>query len=430
LRQVIHEPVAQPSMVDGAIDKDLAFVCLKCLKKDPQRRYDTALSLARDLERWLQGDPPESRPQRLPEKCWRWCKRNPILASLLVGLFLLLATVAVLSARLYQAEKKRVMEMKGVLLDQIEEAYRAAGPDPFKSVKFSPQGLAKLTGRALRPSDVLVSFGLQSVILQPDLLLERITPFFNYFQANVAVEPGLSLVPGVSFYTSLLGLTQGLFAAEVQVMRADPAAYVLARQRTSRVTPLVQQVFSGKPAGPPAAIFMRGDSPIEALEQLKGRAMAIAFGERESAAGDYLPKSALVEAGLRRTDFLRSSNLSSKVVIAAVCGGAFDVGVADLEDISNLTNSPSLKVRLKILRELPCPSAPWVATERTARDVADAVKNGLLSLRETNVLVHLDHRLIGFRTVRPSDYDELEQQMKRAREFDQPRAGQGEGPPR
>lgn len=76
-----REPVA-PRHLDPTLPVDLETVTLKCLQKDPSRRYPTAGALADDLDRWIQGRPVQARPASRAEVAWRWCLRNPTVASL------------------------------------------------------------------------------------------------------------------------------------------------------------------------------------------------------------------------------------------------------------------------------------------------------------------------------------------------------------
>jgi WD40 repeat protein/tetratricopeptide (TPR) repeat protein/tRNA A-37 threonylcarbamoyl transferase component Bud32 len=88
LQQVLaDEPVPLRRLQPGT-PRDLETVCLRCLEKAPARRYSTALELADELGRFLRGEPVRVRPVSAPERAWRWCKRNPVVAGLLAALVL------------------------------------------------------------------------------------------------------------------------------------------------------------------------------------------------------------------------------------------------------------------------------------------------------------------------------------------------------
>lgn len=82
LVQVITREAERPSITLRNVDLDLETMALKCLEKDPERRYDSAAALADDLERWLLGEPIVARAVSPGERAWRWCRRNPAVAGL------------------------------------------------------------------------------------------------------------------------------------------------------------------------------------------------------------------------------------------------------------------------------------------------------------------------------------------------------------
>ena len=75
-----------PSRVNSLVPRDLESVCLKCLEKDPGRRYGSARELADDLNRWLAGEPTLARPVSALVKCKMWTKRHPLPAALVSAL--------------------------------------------------------------------------------------------------------------------------------------------------------------------------------------------------------------------------------------------------------------------------------------------------------------------------------------------------------
>jgi tetratricopeptide (TPR) repeat protein/predicted Ser/Thr protein kinase len=82
LMRLLHEEPVPPSRLQPGVSRDLETICMKCLQKDPARRYATAADLADDLKRFQSGEPIRARPVGRPARAWRWCKRNPKLAVL------------------------------------------------------------------------------------------------------------------------------------------------------------------------------------------------------------------------------------------------------------------------------------------------------------------------------------------------------------
>src|SRR5262249_50500807 len=78
-----------PRVLNPKIDRDISTICLKCLEKDPKRRYSSALALAEDLDRWLKHEPIQARRIGMFARGGKWVRRNPtgaLLAASLVAL--------------------------------------------------------------------------------------------------------------------------------------------------------------------------------------------------------------------------------------------------------------------------------------------------------------------------------------------------------
>jgi len=88
LLQVLQDEPRPPRQLHDKVPRDLETICLKALAKSPARRYATARELADDLRRYLRDEPINARPIGPAERLWRWCRRNPVAAGLLVAVTL------------------------------------------------------------------------------------------------------------------------------------------------------------------------------------------------------------------------------------------------------------------------------------------------------------------------------------------------------
>jgi TolB-like protein len=95
----------QPRALNPKIGRDLSTICLKCLEKDPKRRYSSALALAEDLERWLNHKPIRARHTGVFARGRKWVRRNP---SIAVMAALLLALAVPLGVMIWKSETGQV----------------------------------------------------------------------------------------------------------------------------------------------------------------------------------------------------------------------------------------------------------------------------------------------------------------------------------
>lgn len=105
LYEVLHEPPSPPRRLARGIPRDLETVCLKCLEKNPDRRYPSALALAEDLRRFLDGRPVEARPVGAVAQVTRWAVRRP--SAALLALVCAVATVGLVAGTLYHNTRLR-----------------------------------------------------------------------------------------------------------------------------------------------------------------------------------------------------------------------------------------------------------------------------------------------------------------------------------
>jgi hypothetical protein len=122
VRQVLSEEPAPPSRLNPQVPRDLETICLKCLRKEPQRRYTSAAALAEDLRRYLLGQVVEARPVGPLERAGKWMRRNQWVASLSAAAVLALVAGTVVSL-LFAFEAR---QQESLAIDRAGELERQA----------------------------------------------------------------------------------------------------------------------------------------------------------------------------------------------------------------------------------------------------------------------------------------------------------------
>ena len=128
LRQAREQEPPRPSSIRRGLDRDLETVVLKCLEKEPGRRYPSAESLAEDLDRWLAGKPIAARPTGSLMRAWKWARRNPTLAGLLASIGVLLVALVVGSTAAAIRLAAAARSSQGLYLAAKSEVVRSSNP--------------------------------------------------------------------------------------------------------------------------------------------------------------------------------------------------------------------------------------------------------------------------------------------------------------
>lgn len=108
-RRVIDEEAPNPATLNPDVPLELATICLKCLEKEPQRRYLSAAAFADDLERWLRHEPIEAHAATTWERARKWVRRKPLHAALAVTV--VIAVAALLAGLLWHNRRIRVAQL-------------------------------------------------------------------------------------------------------------------------------------------------------------------------------------------------------------------------------------------------------------------------------------------------------------------------------
>jgi serine/threonine-protein kinase len=141
MEQVRSKECAAPSSLNRQVPRDLETICLKCLRKEPERRYSSARELADDLGRFVRGEPVAARPVGAAERLRKWLWRRPAAAGLLAAVVLLVAVGGLGTWLLYQqwaAARDRRAQTEWEVRRVLEQT---RGP---LEVSWQTQDLAKL----------------------------------------------------------------------------------------------------------------------------------------------------------------------------------------------------------------------------------------------------------------------------------------------
>ncbi len=121
IMQVINDEPVPPTRLQPRLPKDIETICLKCLSKDPKKRYATVAELGADLQRFIHDEPIQARPIAWWERTWKAAKRRPTLAGLIVTAILAVGAIVALIV----VDSKRLQNERNIAQLERDSAQKA-----------------------------------------------------------------------------------------------------------------------------------------------------------------------------------------------------------------------------------------------------------------------------------------------------------------
>lgn len=426
LRQVVEQEPKPPSTLREGIDSDLATIAMKCLEKEPQRRYSSAAALAEDLERWSRKEPIQARSINTTERFWRWCRRNPRVAALGVSVALLLITLAAGSTfvalrikSLSDSVENNNRQLRNEVLDNLVKLY--ADPNTT-NYTIRAQVRHAFVGR-VRAKPVsgtsLELTAIEYVYEHPTNVLTVYSPILQMLEDNLSDRLQR---PVLIHLRMLQSYDLGYDALESEPLtfgRVGPASYshlldkgtgvrLLAMQ--DHKNPLTVALFTSTNSSLAHTLEAR---PVIKLAELSLN-QSMAFGNLNSTTGNYLARWLLANNGVFATNLSRFAHFKNpRAVIDEVRSGRYDMGAANRDVVDNY---PDLKIIAKF--EISDLGRCFVAGKGLDDQVFQRLRECLLQMRDPAVIGGLESEVVGFKLIDDQALDRLREIMRGAAAFD------------
>ena len=263
-----------------------------------------------------------------------------------------------------------------------------------------------------KPVPIHLSFG----VYQSDKATEmyrKFTPVIEAIQNDIEKRLGRPTDIEMQIFKTYDDGIEALCKGKVDFVRFGPSPYILAKRKNTAIELLAMELEDGKKQFNGCIVVPR-DSTIRELTDLKGKSFA--FGDKNSTIGRYLVQEHLLEAGIHASDLGRFEYLDRHdKVAAAVLAGDFEAGAVKE---SNCAESGGL---LRPLVTFANVTKPWVTRAGLDKEIVDALRAGLLDLKDPATLKPL--KVSGFTATSDVEYIPVQQSMKAAEAFETPPSG-------
>jgi ABC-type phosphate/phosphonate transport system substrate-binding protein/tRNA A-37 threonylcarbamoyl transferase component Bud32 len=441
LRKVMEEEPPPPALFNPSVDRDLATICLKCLDKNPTRRYASAGALAEDLERWQRHEPIRARPAGAVFRLRRWMVKNPALTTFLGALIIGIVLTLGLLAKAREEKNRKSIALAILRTEtarQLQELW--ASPAPFFGIKS--ETLAALSGREparLQSGEQRFTVALIAEGNPLDRILSA-APLLEHVERSMTTTAPVPTRLDLRLYKRQEQALTHLIAHQVDFLQVNGREFLQARRQMPGLQPLLSLVPLPGRAGwrnDSAVIFTRTDTAINTLSDLRGKSFL--FGTVDSTL-TFWAKVRLAQAGIRGQDLSRyryvdvpeelPARLEARTVpdlgnpfsemtpVEAILDGSYDAAVATERRFVQVA-APG---KLRLLGRLEGTPLVLVGQSNISAQVAASLQRGLLGLKDSELLESFARYPCRFEIYSEADLAEMRNNLSAEALFDKERS--------
>ena len=438
LRKVIEEQPTAPQLINRAVDRDLATVCLKCLDKSPLRRYGSARELAEDLERWQRHEPIRARPVGPIRRLSQWTVRNPALATLIGGLLVGIAVTLGLLAKAREEKARKSIALAILRTEtarQLQEIW--ASPSPFFGIKS--ETLSAMAGKEpaqLRPGEKRFTIAFVAPANPLDRILGA-APLLEHVEHGMSKSSAAATRLDLQLYKTETAAMADLVSGNVDFAQLNACTYLRSKTQATGIQPLVRIVSNGPGNNNRVVIFTRRDTGIKTLSELRGHSFL--FGSTDSTV-TLLAKAHLVEAGVRAVDLSKyryvnrpeeiaqgtavspsseaaalGNPFSAMTPVEAILDGLYDAGIATESRFLQVSETENLV----LLERFEDPGALLAGRPALTPAAAKHFRQALIHLHDLKILQSFAGAPAAFETFSDTDIAGLRDKLAAESLFEQ-----------
>jgi ABC-type phosphate/phosphonate transport system substrate-binding protein len=398
LHRLVHDEVISPQRRNPSVPVDLDTICLKCLEKDPSRRYQTAQELADELGRFLRGEPIHARRISPVHRIHRWALRNRALSGFMVAL-----GVAMLLAGWSAYDWWRRLESQRAFAIGFVVKREDLMKGLVSNIALSSADLAAATGQRVAQNPNAQRLKV-AIYTDTDQLLtaQQLAPFLRKVERGMSRHYSRSVQIDLYLYLERDLVEKNLLNGLIDIARIGEGPLVRLRRTDAAITPLVQQISGGKTH----VIYVAINSPVTNLAGLRGRKLA-AGNQTSTSSGHNLIKE-LLQAGLHAKDLELKYQGQAEDNPNLVAAGNFDAAVGRKERLAG-----SLTNRFRILHEFRTPTLPWAGRAKLDPTLGRAFADAFAGMKDPVILGNFpDDASQGFKPADTNYFLKLDQEMR------------------